>query len=336
MFSLTPLHTFGLPAATKHLLIFEDVPALQHYFAHDHDARAPWCILAGGSNTIFLEDFAGMVICPRLMGIEYAETQDAWKVAAAAGENWHALVEACLAKDIRGLENLALIPGTVGAAPIQNIGAYGVEVERFIERVEYLDIQTGELRSLRRGECQFGYRDSIFKHELAGKYLITKVHFAFSKDWQPVLGYAELQKLDASTVTAVQIKECVIAMRQSKLPDPQEQGNAGSFFKNPIIPTKQYKLLKQAYPDIPSFPAEAGFTKVPAAWLIQQAGFKGQERDGICCHPCQPLVLTNTGKGTGKALVAFAKEIIAKVDAMFAIELENEVRLMQATGLYAL
>jgi UDP-N-acetylmuramate dehydrogenase len=281
-----------------------------------------------------VEDYSGIVVQVKLLGKTYEKTASHHMITVGAGENWHAFVSWCLENEYYGLENLALIPGTVGAAPIQNIGAYGVEVESFIYQVEYLDRATGELIRLNRDECNFGYRDSIFKHALFNKAVITNVTFSIPRKRQPVLSYGELSEL--TNPTANEIFNKVIAIRQSKLPDPNVIGNAGSFFKNPVISHSHYQELASTYPLIPGFNVEDSQTKVPAAWLIDQAGFKGQVRGGIQCHPQQALVLTNYANGTGTELIAFAREIVADIGERFGIQLENEVRLIGRDGLIEL
>lgn len=322
---LAPLHSFGFASSAKAFLTIDattDIPAQL--------TDAAFYILGEGSNTVFLEDFQGTVIKPNFLGIELKETASHYQLKVGAGENWHQLVAWCLQQGIDGFENLALIPGTVGAAPIQNIGAYGVEIERFIHTVEYFDLFAQTQHSLAAKDCEFAYRDSIFKHQLANKVIITSVTFALPKNWQPVAHYGELKAL--TNPSATELFNKVVEVRQSKLPDPKKIGNAGSFFKNPHIDIGHFQQLQQRWPAMPSYPIDKETIKVPAAWLIDQLGFKGTKVGGIGCHPKQALVLTNDGTGTGAELLQLAREIKHKVKREFSIELENEVRLMGKNG----
>lgn len=291
-------------------------------------------LLGEGSNTIFTEDFEGRVLVNQIRGIQHRETADAHIIRAGAGENWHRLVTHALAQGWVGMENLALIPGSVGASPIQNIGAYGLEAGTFIHQVEAIDIASGNLLRFTQAECEFGYRDSIFKKALSGRVLITAVTFCLPKHYQPVTTYGELAALD--NPTPQMIYDTVIAVRQAKLPDPAVLGNAGSFFKNPEIPADQYAELQRSYPEIPAYNVAPGIKKVPAAWLIDKLGFKGEYKNAVRCHPTQPLVLTNTGNARGEDVKALASDIIEAVKNEFSIVLEPEVRLIGQKGLISL
>ncbi|WP_340678204.1 UDP-N-acetylmuramate dehydrogenase [Paraglaciecola sp.] len=329
MYPLQTLHTFGLHACAQEIEYIHSLAQAKKML--NNLAGRSYYILGEGSNTVFLEDFTGSVLKVAIKGIALQEHPEHYELHVGAGENWHELVEWCLDRDINGFENLALIPGTVGAAPIQNIGAYGVEIEQFIQSVEYLCLLTGELKSLSREECQFGYRDSIFKQQLAGKFIIGMVKFRLAKRWQANAEYAELKALD--NPSAKQIFAKVVEVRQAKLPDPKKVGNAGSFFKNPIIPIVLYQNLLQRFTSLPSYPVDKQHVKVPAAWLIDKLGFKGKYIGGIHCHASQPLVLTNNGSGTGEDLLSLAKQIKQAVKHEFSIELENEVQLVSNSGL---
>ena len=329
MHSLQTLHTFGLPASASDLDYIRSLVEAKQQI--DQLTQPAFYILGEGSNTVFLEDFSGTVFKMAIKGIAVHEEPEHFMLEVGAGENWHNLVEWCLARHIDGLENLALIPGTVGAAPIQNIGAYGVEIEQFIHSIDYLCLTSGEIKTLEHAQCAFGYRDSIFKQQMAGQFIIGQVRFRIPKRWQPNAQYAELKELH--NPDARQIFAKVVAVRQAKLPDPKKVGNAGSFFKNPVIVKTLYTQLQQRYPQIPSYPVNEQTVKVPAAWLIDQLGFKGKQSGGIQCHITQPLVLTNNGKGTGQALLALARQIKHAVSQEFAIELENEVQLVSNQGL---
>jgi UDP-N-acetylmuramate dehydrogenase len=289
-----------------------------------------FCILGDGSNTIFVEDFAGHVIHIAIAGVSVKESVDCYRVEVAAGENWHDFVVWCLKNQLYGLENLALIPGTVGGAAVQNIGAYGLEVERFVENVEYVCLLSGEVKILNHAQCEFGYRDSIFKKALAAKAMISKLVFSLPKRWRPVSHYGELATL--ATPSPEEIFSQVVKIRQTKLPDPKQIGNAGSFFKNPLIDKDLAEQLASKWPGMPQYPTPQGKVKIPAAWLIDTLGFKGKSVGGIRCHPTQALVLTNTGNGTGAQLLSLAREIKGSVRQEFTITLENEVQLIGAFG----
>ncbi|GAC20075.1 UDP-N-acetylmuramate dehydrogenase [Paraglaciecola arctica BSs20135] len=287
-------------------------------------------ILGEGSNTVFLEDYRGTVIKPAFMGIDLSHSDTHYRLKVGSGENWHQLVLWCMQHQIYGLENLALIPGTVGAAPIQNIGAYGVEIAQLIERVDYYDLKEKRHKSLGSDGCEFAYRDSVFKKRLADQVVITSVTFAIPKSWKGITYYGELKLL--SMPSAMDIFNKVVEVRQNKLPDPAKIGNAGSFFKNPIVCKNLFRQLQQTWPAIPSYLVDADKVKVPAAWLIDQLGFKGEKIGGIGCHPNQALVLTNDGSGTGEQLLQLARDIKAAVLKEFSIVLENEVRLIGKNG----
>lgn len=329
MINLAPLHTFGFSSKATDLLCIDDltsIPVLDH---------SPYFILGEGSNTVFLEDYQGTILKVALGGVSVKETDKEYQVRTAAGENWHKLVVTLLDKGIFGTENLALIPGTVGAAPIQNIGAYGREFADFCHSVETINLDTGEIDILSAKDCQFAYRDSIFKSAAMPRTLITHVNLRFAKDWQRVTNYGELQQLPGEP-GAKEIFAKVVEIRKNKLPDPAKFGNAGSFFKNPCINQSLYNELKRRWPGIPGFSVSCDKVKVPAAWFIDELGFKGKMNGGIICHQNQPLVLANYGNGKPQELLTLAREIKQQVKQEFDVELENEVRLMGARGLIEL
>ncbi len=330
MHSLESLHTFGLPYRAKQVIPIHQIDEHAQTLHESYQQGCPFIILGEGSNTVFTEDYIGVVWQNHLRGIVFNEQGDHIQIQVASGENWHALVTQCVQRGIGGFENLALIPGTVGAAPIQNIGAYGVEVAQFIESVEYLDLATQQIITLTGAACEFGYRDSIFKHALKDKVFITQVNFLLPKQHTLVTQYGELSALMSPTIQSVY--DTVIAIRQAKLPDPAQIGNAGSFFKNPVIDTSLFKQILTHYPDAPHYMvnAEQGLIKIPAAWLIDTIGFKGTMQGGVQCHPQQALVLTNLQDATGQDLIAFAQTIKQAVYAEFNIALEHEVQLMDA------
>jgi UDP-N-acetylmuramate dehydrogenase len=336
LYSLKHHHSFKLSASCLNYVEINSCAELQAI--NFSTLPTPFWLLGEGSNCVFVEDFQGTVIHIKNKGITLREEPEHFVLSVSAGENWHQLVVWCLQNNIFGFENLALIPGTAGAAPIQNIGAYGIEVERFIRSVEYICLESGEssgeTKQLSRSECQFAYRDSIFKNQLSGRVIITKVNFALPKKWQGVTHYGELASLDNPDANA--IFEQVVKIRRAKLPDPQIMGNAGSFFKNPVIDKVSFTHLQQKWPNVPHYAAGPGKVKIAAAWLIDSLGFKGKSLGGIRCHPQQALVLTNTGEGTGAQLLALAREIKRAVKAEFGIELENEVQLIAGNGLIKL
>jgi UDP-N-acetylmuramate dehydrogenase len=328
VYSLESLHSFGFPSSAHAMLSIDVVTELQARLSPLNNAA--FYILGEGSNTVFLEDYQGTVIRPAFMGIELEHTDTHYLLKVGATENWHQLVLWCMQHQIYGMENLALIPGTVGASPIQNIGAYGVEVKEFIHYVEYYDLSEHNHKILDSQGCEFAYRDSVFKKRLADQVVITAVTFLIPKVWKAVVDYGELQAL--SEPTAIDIFNKVVEVRQRKLPDPTKIGNAGSFFKNPVITLNHFIQLQYIWPSIPSYPVNKIMVKVPAAWLIEQLGFKGKNIGGVGCHPTQALVLTNDGSGTGEQLLQLARAIKAAVLSEFSIVLENEVRLIGKNG----
>ena len=288
-------------------------------------------ILGEGSNTLFTDNTTPTLLLPRLKGIEVHEAADHYFLKVAAGENWHRLVEYTVANNMPGLENLALIPGSVGAAPVQNIGAYGVELADLCHSLDWFEFDTKRVKTLTAKQCQFGYRDSVFKRELKGKGLITSVTFALPKQWQPRLNYAGLNQLDNS-VTASEVIARVVSIRNSKLPNPAELANAGSFFKNPVVSQALFEQLSEHYPELPHFPQANHQVKLAAGWLIEQAGLKGYRLGDAGIHEQQALVLVNFGTASGQEIAELAKLVIAKVAEKFSVELVPEVRLIGANG----
>ncbi len=294
-----------------------------------------WLVLGGGSNVVLPEYYAGTVVLPQFLGIEQLACEQGLRIKAFAGESWHGFVTQCTARGWWGLENLALIPGTVGAAPIQNIGAYGLEVAQRIESVTVWDCQAQTLREIAAAECGFGYRDSVFKRGSLGKTIVVAVTFLLPlpQDWRPIASYADVARaLNGEQAPSAQaVFDAVIAIRRAKLPDPAVIGNAGSFFKNPVITDVQASTLLALHPKLPHYPQTNGQCKLAAAWLIDQCGFKGRGADlgtgKIGVHPQQALVLVNLA-GQGKALAqdvrAVADEIQITVNDRFGIWLEVE------------
>jgi len=291
----------------------------------------PTFILGEGSNTLFIEDYQGQILNNQMNDFEVKETSDAWVLTCGAGKNWHRLVHDTVVEGMPGLENLALIPGSVGAAPVQNIGAYGVELSHFVSRVRVWDCQNHEFEEFTNEACRFGYRDSLFKQTGNEHLMITSVELVLPKSWKAELSYPDLNTLDESA-SPQEVMHHVIAVRNAKLPDPAVSPNAGSFFKNPIISNEHFKALRDLFPDIRSFPLSDGRVKLAAAWLIDQAGMKSVSFGGAGVHPKQALVLVNKGQATGADILSLARYIVEQVESKFAVRLEPEVRLIGAEG----
>jgi UDP-N-acetylmuramate dehydrogenase len=287
-------------------------------------------VLGGGSNILFTQNFNGIVLHPVLKGIELVkEDSDYVYIKAYAGENWDDFVAYTVYKGWQGLENLSLIPGNVGASPIQNIGAYGVEVKDLITEVEYIQVADGVLRTLKNRDCLFGYRDSIFKKELKGKFVMISAVFRLNKNAVFKLDYGALKDEvnKRGDIIIKNVRESVIAIRESKLPDHKDLGNAGSFFKNPVVDSETYHRIKKQHPDLPEYPSGESF-KIPAAWLIQKSGLKGVRSGNVGTHINQPLVIVNYGNATGTDIKLFSEHIQNTVYDMFGIQLQTEVNFI--------
>jgi UDP-N-acetylmuramate dehydrogenase len=294
-------------------------------------SKSGFYIIGEGSNTLFIESHAPIIIKPEFLGVEVVETPDSYIVSVGAGENWHDLVCSCLAQGILGLENLALIPGSVGAAPVQNIGAYGVELSDYCTQVKWFDLTSKTVKTLSNSDCQFSYRNSIFKGALYNKGIIIEVVFKFPKSWQANVKYAGLHELNENP-SAQQVMDKVIAMRQKKLPDPSKLPNAGSFFKNPIVSQNTFTKLNNKFINMPYYLQSNGQVKLAAGWLIEQAGLKGYSENGVGVHAHQALVLVNYNSENGSDIVALAKHVQARVLAKFDIVISPEVRMVGQHG----
>lgn len=286
-------------------------------------------VLGGGSNVVLPAQVPGLLVHVATRGIALVDaTPSHWLVEAQAGENWHGFVSACLAQGWAGLENLALIPGTVGASPVQNIGAYGLELETRIERVSAWDLQEGRLQVFSREACNFAYRDSFFKHQPQGRWLITKVCFALPRQWEPRIEYPDLAACralwDQGVLQPKQVFDTVCQVRSSKLPDPAVLGNAGSFFKNPVVAAAQYEHIKSVYPDLVAYEQPDGSYKLAAGWLLDRAGWKGFRDGPVGVHERQALVLVNFGGATAADIEALAKRLRADVFKRYGVLLEQE------------
>lgn len=336
-------NTFGMHARARYFCAVRNLQELRVALQFRRVRQLPLLVLGGGSNVLLCADYPGVVVQIALLGIEVLSELDAeLHVRAASGESWHGFVQYCLENGYYGLENLALIPGSVGAAPIQNIGAYGVEVRDLISAVTVLDVGSGEIVTLTAAQCEFGYRDSVFKGRLRGRKIVLDVTFRLHRQPRVNLSYAALAQAlsGVSNPHPEDVFAAVCAIRASKLPDPAVLGNAGSFFKNPVIEKAQYEKLLQTHTGLPSYPVydragqlSTSLVKVPAAWLIEQAGWKGKNYGRAGVYKQQPLVLVNLGGATAQELVALARQIMASVERLFDIRLEPEVQWIPAEPL---
>ena len=327
--NLRTLNAFGLPAVAATLVRIDSEATLRRVIDHPQLGRAPKFILGGGSNIVFTRDPPDTVLKVEVRGLRLVEERaDAWIVEAGAGENWHDTVAWTLEHGFPGLENLALIPGTVGAAPVQNIGAYGVELRQRFESLDAVDLVTGRTVTLGLDACHFGYRDSVFKHALAGKSVITRVRFRLPRPWQPVLGYLELErKVHDTGITdpdARTVFDWVCAIRRAKLPDPAAIGNVGSFFKNPVVSVEQCRDIIGRDPEVVHYPLPDGSVKLAAGWLIDACGWKGKSIGRAGVYDKQALVLVNRGGASGAEVVTLARAIQESVYGRFGIRLEPE------------
>jgi UDP-N-acetylmuramate dehydrogenase len=332
--SLKPYNTFGLEASADFFIEVRSVEELQELVQSQlYKDQKRVLVLGGGSNILLTGDFHGLVIKVSILGkVIVKEDEDHVWLRSGAGEVWHDLVKYALEKGLGGIENLSLIPGTVGAAPMQNIGAYGIEIKEVFDHLEAVNIATGKIELFDSKACDFGYRDSIFKQWAKDKYIIAHVVLKFTKrnhqintEYGAIKQMLEEQKITTPSVR--DISDAVIKIRQSKLPDPSKIGNAGSFFKNPVISAEAFEELRKKFPDMPHYHQHDG-VKVPAGWLIEQCGWKGQQRNNIGVHKLQALVLVNLGGGKGEDLKNLALDIQQSVKDKFGIELQPEVNFI--------
>ncbi|AWK14842.1 UDP-N-acetylmuramate dehydrogenase [Candidatus Fukatsuia symbiotica] len=330
--SLKHLNTFALPVYATRVIGINSVSTLITAWHEARMADQSVLLLGEGSNVLFVEDFSGTLLLNRIKGISCTEDSGAWYLHVGAGENWHQLVCYTLQHCIRGLENLALIPGCVGAAPIQNIGAYGVELQNVCQYVDLLDLNNGVSQRLMVEDCQFGYRDSIFKHCYKEGFAIIAVGIKLTKAWIPTLSHGDLTQLDPLTVTAEEIFNQVCATRRRKLPDPAVTGNAGSFFKNPIVSRKKAMEILKKYPRVPYYIQPDHCIKLAAGWLIDSCALKGHRIGGAAVHQQQALVLININNAVSQDILDLARYVRRQVVAKFAIYLEPEVRFIAANG----
>jgi len=333
-FSLKAYNTFGVDAKARYFAAVNSVEELIKTLKFSNAQELPHLFLGGGSNILFTEDFEGLAIQLDLKGIsEEFSNKNEVLVTAQAGENWHEFVLFCLNKNYGGLENLSLIPGNVGTSPMQNIGAYGTEIKDVFVSCKVLNLETLKVETFDLEKCRFGYRDSIFKQEGKGKFVILEVTFKLTRENHVIKTEygaikTELENLGIEKPTIQDISKAVINIRQSKLPDPKVLGNAGSFFKNPTVPLAQFEDLKLKFENIQGYP-NGNFVKVPAGWLIEQCGWKGKQIGNVASHKLQSLVIINaTGNATGKEIFDFSTMIIESVKEKFGIELEREVNII--------
>ena len=293
-------------------------------------AVKPLLFMGGGSNLLFLNNYSGTVLHSVIDNINIvAEDDNSVSVRVGSGVVWDDFVAYCVEKGWWGVENLSLIPGEVGASAVQNIGAYGVEVKDVLQSIEAISVDDLSKRIFTNAECNYAYRDSIFKKSLKGKYVITYVTYRLSKKANPNIGYGALKSVLAENPSLKEIRDAIIAVRNSKLPDPKVYGNAGSFFMNPVIPMEQFVALQSRYPDIPSYPASDGYIKVPAGWLIEKSGWKGKSLGNAAVYEKQALVLINRGGATGMEVKHLADTVIADVQKIFGITLHAEVNYIE-------
>jgi len=331
-FDLKNLNSFNISVKTKYFYKFSSINELQNILEYNKTLKEKTIILGGGSNILFTKDFDGLIIKNEIKGITIkSESKKHVTIEVGAGENWHDFVKWSVTNNLSGIENLALIPGSVGATPIQNIGAYGMEVKNTITKVYYFDIVTQREKILANKKCNFKYRDSIFKNKFKNKFIITKVVFCLNKEHANNSNYGaineELNKLKMEP-SLKSIFQAVISIRNQKLPDPKKLGNSGSFFKNPIIKNQKFVILKKIHPNIVGYPMPSGDIKVAAGWLIEQAGWKGHTEGSAGVHKNQALVLVNYGEATGENILDLSIKIKNSIKEKFDIEITAEVNII--------
>ncbi len=331
--SLKPYNSFGIEVNAKYFVDFTTTDEISEILNHVQKNNIPFLIIGGGSNILFTKDFDGIVIKNNLKSIELIKEDDEYYfVKAAAGEVWHHLVLYCIENNFSGIENLSLIPGSVGAAPLQNIGAYGVELKNVFYELEALNIHSKVVETFSVDDCAFDYRESIFKTHLQNQYIILNITIKLKKQPQFNIDYGaikeELEKMNCTNLSAKAISQAVINIRTSKLPNPSEIGNTGSFFKNPIVSESFCHELKKEFPTIPIYTSKNNQFKIAAGWLIEQCGWKGYRKDDYGCHKKQALVLVNYGNASGKEIFDLSTAIKESVCQKFRIELEREVNIV--------
>ena len=328
-YSLLGHNTFGIDAKCLHYVEVEHASEVESVVRLLQESASPYIIIGGGSNLLLTGDYPGTVLRSAIKGIEHLD--DA-RLRVGSGVVWDDLVDYCLQHQLYGAENLSLIPGDVGACAVQNIGAYGAEACELINEVEAVDLQTGAFRVFSQEECQYGYRDSRFKHDWRNRFFITAVVFRFHTDFRPRIDYgnirAELERRGISEPSASELRQVIIAIRREKLPDPSQTGNAGSFFMNPVVSREKYEQLAAQYPEMPHYTVDAQHEKIPAGWMIEQCGWKGRSLGRAGVHPRQALVLVNLGGATGSEIVSLCQTIQQDVKQRFGIEIHPEVNIV--------
>lgn len=328
-FNLKDYNTFRISSIAKHFVEINSKDELQQLINNDIFKQSKRLVLSGGSNLLLPDFYNGLVINLNLNGLEKIDFEDYSILKAQAGENWHNFIKYTIDNELYGLENLALIPGNVGTAPVQNIGAYGVEQDNCFLKCEVFDFESGKYYILHKEECKFAYRDSIFKNELLGKVVITEVWYKLSKTPNYNLSYFELKEHFSNNIVSLKaVFDFVVATRKNKLHDPQEIGNCGSFFKNPIVSNEKFKLLETIFTDIKHYYFDKENVKIPAAYLIEKTGYKGYRIGDAGVSPKHSLVLINYGNATSKEIFDLSQEIIEKVNVKFGIILEREVNII--------
>jgi len=328
--SLKPYNTFGIECSARYFVIIKTSSDLRRIYAEPEFLTLPKLILGGGSNVLLCGNFNGLVLKIELKGIEVLAND---YVKVQAGENWHDFVLWSLENGFNGIENLSLIPGNVGTAPMQNIGAYGVELKDVFFELEAYHISSKEVHVFSKSQCEFGYRESVFKNIYKGQYIILSVTFKLAKDGLVTVNYGAIKQVlndkNIENPSPNQVSDAVIFIRKSKLPDPVKIGNSGSFFKNPVISTLDFQKLKNRYSDIPSYPINDAEIKIPAGWLIEKTGWKGKLIDNYGVHKNQALVLVNYGGASGENILQLAVKIQESVKSLFAINLQMEVNIIK-------
>lgn len=327
-YSLLQHNTFGMDVNCRRFLEYESVEEAQQVAAILRDSHQPFLIIGSGSNLLLTGDYDGIVVHSAIRGIEEHDVM----VTAGSGETFDQLISWCIAHGLYGLINLSLIPGDVGASAVQNIGAYGVEVAQYINKVEAVEIATGKVVTILAAECGYAYRQSLFKTEWKNRYLITRVTYQLSTVFEPHIDYgnirAELERQGIASPSPEQLRQVIIDIRRSKLPDPDVEGNAGSFFVNPIVQRSLFEELLTHYPDMPHYPVDDEHVKIPAGWMIERCGWKGKSLGRAGVHSKQALVLVNRGGATGNDVVTLCRQIQHDVKAMFGVEINPEVNIV--------
>ncbi len=331
-YSLKEHNTFGIEARCQRFLEYVDEAEARQVAALLRDTASPHIIIGGGSNLLLTKDFAGTVVHSAVKGIRLETRQDDNIVSCGSGELWDDVVAWCVSHGMGSLVNLSLIPGEVGASVVQNIGAYGAEVSQYVQEIRAVEISTGETVSITPDECRYGYRDSRFKHEWRNRFLITLVRYRLPKHEELNVEYgnirAELQRKGIVKATAGELRQTIIDIRNAKLPDPKVEGNAGSFFMNPIVGRKKYDELSVLYPDMPHYMVDEDHVKIPAGWMIEQCGWKGRTLGHAGVHSKQALVLVNKGGATGLEIVQLCEAVRQDVKVKFGIDIHPEVNII--------